>query len=294
MGLGLIIGGIAASTLGNMISGVLGAKAQKEAADILNESSAEQLQMFKNYYDQAYGAGSYNSIMQNLGLEAASRYNDILNDEDAWDKYINGERAFVPREEFSFTKEDLLSDPSYDFRLNEGLDEVEQSAIAGGLSRSGIAAKALNNFAQDVASQEYAKAFDRAFGEYKDQRDFDYSSWKDEMLQYYNNLNTMLNGNNSLMQSGNNASDNQTQALTSLGNTTQRIKNNMAQADSQENTAGLVAGAGVVNQLAGFGSAALNAAGQQEDKDAYIKQLEVALGTANKQLQQNNNGTALG
>jgi hypothetical protein len=58
----------------------------------------------------------------------------------------------------------LQQDPSYQFRLNQGLDSVQSSAAAGGGLLSGATLKALNNYASDYASQEYGNAFNRLLG----------------------------------------------------------------------------------------------------------------------------------
>lgn len=55
----------------------------------------------------------------------------------------------------------LRQDPSYQFRLNQGLDNVQSSAAAQGGLLSGSTLKALNNYAQDYASQEYGNAYNR-------------------------------------------------------------------------------------------------------------------------------------
>jgi len=55
----------------------------------------------------------------------------------------------------------LRQDPSYQFRLNQGLDSVQSSAAAQGGLLSGATLKALNNYAQDYASQEYGNAYNR-------------------------------------------------------------------------------------------------------------------------------------
>lgn len=51
------------------------------------------------------------------------------------------------------------SDPSYNWRLQQGLGAVEQSAAGKGLLHSGGAMKALNNYAQNAASQQYQQDF---------------------------------------------------------------------------------------------------------------------------------------
>lgn len=58
----------------------------------------------------------------------------------------------------------MQQDPSYQFRLNQGLDSVQSSAAAGGGLLSGATLKALNNYASDYASTEYGNAFNRLMG----------------------------------------------------------------------------------------------------------------------------------
>ena len=61
-----------------------------------------------------------------------------------------------------FTAADLEFDPGYQFRLSEGQKALERSAAARGTLRTGGTLKALERYAQDAASQEYAAAFERA------------------------------------------------------------------------------------------------------------------------------------
>lgn len=55
----------------------------------------------------------------------------------------------------------MKQDPSYQFRLNQGLDGVQSGAAAQGNLLSGATQKALMNYGQDYASQEYGNAFNR-------------------------------------------------------------------------------------------------------------------------------------
>ncbi len=56
---------------------------------------------------------------------------------------------------------DVTADPSYRFRLDQGLGAVNRSAAARGKSLSGQTLKALNDYAQNFASQEYNNVYDR-------------------------------------------------------------------------------------------------------------------------------------
>lgn len=57
---------------------------------------------------------------------------------------------------------DLQTDPSYQFRLKQGLGAMQNSAAAKGLLRTGGTLKALGDYAGESASQEYQAANERA------------------------------------------------------------------------------------------------------------------------------------
>ena len=58
--------------------------------------------------------------------------------------------------------EAVFNDPSYQFRLNQGLDALERSAAAKGMLRTGNTLQDLMEHAQNFASQEYGNMFNRA------------------------------------------------------------------------------------------------------------------------------------
>lgn len=61
----------------------------------------------------------------------------------------------------SFGSADFRADPGYQFRLREGMRGVENSAAARGGLLSGNALKALANYSQQSASNEYMNAYNR-------------------------------------------------------------------------------------------------------------------------------------
>lgn len=61
----------------------------------------------------------------------------------------------------SFGSADFRADPGYQFRLQEGMRGVENSAAARGGLLSGNALKALANYSQQSASNEYMNAYNR-------------------------------------------------------------------------------------------------------------------------------------
>ena len=61
----------------------------------------------------------------------------------------------------TYTGQDIYSDPSYQFRLQQGQDAIQSSAAAQGGLLSGATLKALQNYGQESASQEYSNAYNR-------------------------------------------------------------------------------------------------------------------------------------
>ena len=61
----------------------------------------------------------------------------------------------------TYTGQDIYSDPSYQFRLQQGQDAIQSSAAAQGGLLSGATLKALQNYGQESASQEYSNSYNR-------------------------------------------------------------------------------------------------------------------------------------
>lgn len=68
-----------------------------------------------------------------------------------------------------FSMSDFVADPGYQFRMNEGLKALQNSAAAKGNRLSTGTLQNLNNYAQDSASQEYTNAYNR-FNSDRDRR----------------------------------------------------------------------------------------------------------------------------
>lgn len=64
------------------------------------------------------------------------------------------------------TASDVLSDPSYQFRRDQGLGAISNSEAARGLWASGQTGKAFNDYAQNFASQEYGNVYNRSLNNY--------------------------------------------------------------------------------------------------------------------------------
>jgi hypothetical protein len=78
---------------------------------------------------------------------------------------------FKPEAQYALPKAftgqvNLQADPGYQFRLSEGLKALDRQAAARGGLISGSALKAAQRYGQDMASQEYGQAYNRALTEY--------------------------------------------------------------------------------------------------------------------------------
>jgi len=136
-----VIGGVAASRGASKA-----AKAQTQAADqaaqLQRETFAKQTEL-QEPFRQA-GITSQNELLRMLGLSgdpSTSGYGSVG----------------AP-----FTAEQMEADPGYAFRLAEGEKALGRMQAARGQYLGGGAIRAGVRYGQEMGSQEYAKAFDRA------------------------------------------------------------------------------------------------------------------------------------
>jgi len=260
-----ILIGAGISALGNMAANKINANAQEANADRLSAASKQALEEYKRAYEQSFGQGSYNDKTQAMGLDASKAYQAMLNNPTLWNKYINGNSAYVAPEEFSFTADDLYQDPSYQFRLKQGQDALSQNQVAGGLNLSGAAAKQMNDYTQNVASQEYQNAYKRANDQYNADRTFDYTKWLNDAKQYYTNLTNQLQGQNNLMNKGVSANTNQAVALQGLAWNSSDSIAQIASAMNNANNANSGFAANTIGDLSGLIGTAFSQMGTAGD-----------------------------
>lgn len=122
------------------------ARAQQQAAD---QAAQLQREIFQKQTELAEpfrqaGISSQNELMRLLGIGGDAAAADY---------------GMLTRQ---FGEKDLQMDPGYGFRLREGEKALERMQAARGNLLSGGAIKAGQRFGQDLASQEYMNAFNRA------------------------------------------------------------------------------------------------------------------------------------
>jgi hypothetical protein len=117
-------------------------KATKEAAAVQREALARQEELSRPYREQGIEAQNALARMAGLGTDTGAADYGVLG------------RPFGENE--------LVVDPGYGFRLKEGMRDLDRRLSAGGRMFSGGALKAGQQYGQELASQEYQNAFNRA------------------------------------------------------------------------------------------------------------------------------------
>ena len=135
-----IIGSIA----GPLLGGLFGSDASENASDAQvragEQSNATQLQMFnQNRADMA--------PWREAGVNALGQISKGIQP---------GGNLLRP-----FQMSDYTADPGYNFRLSEGIKALDRSAAKRGNLLSGGALKGITRYGQDMASNEYANAYNR-------------------------------------------------------------------------------------------------------------------------------------
>lgn len=212
------------SFVGKAIGSLTGAnkqaKAATQAANTQLEASREATKVQKDMYDQTRkdlmpyadaGRGSLSQLMGQMGQNG----------------YFNQ----------TYDGQDIYSDPSYQFRLNEGLDAVQSGAAAQGGLLSGATLKALQGYGQDMASQEYQNAYNR---------------FNADQTNRYNRLSNIVGlGQNAAAQQGNaGAQTAQAVANNTMAGANAQAAGQIAAGNRTANNFGALLGVG--NMVSGF------------------------------------------
>lgn len=200
-----IVGGVTSSMAASKQ-----AKAANNAAGLQAQSEADSLALQKEMFDKQV---ELNQPWQDAGLKALDNY------------------ASNPA--FKFSYDDLTADPSYKFRQQQGVNAMDMSAAAKGKILSGAQDKALANYGQNLASEEYQNAYSRALGTYNTNANTQLNvanlgrgatGQTSQAAQNYANSasNTMANSANSQAQSQIAAGNAYASGIQGIGNATQQ------------------------------------------------------------------------
>lgn len=208
----------------NGITGKTGAKAAEKAGNLQADSSKYAADIAQKQFEQTRqdqmpwleaGKGALGQLQDYIGKNSSF--------DDKWggrieDAYTNGQLTG------GLDPSKFQTDPSYQFRKQQGMDGIQSSAAASGGLLSGAALKSLNRYNSDLASQEYGNAWSRDQAEKQNMfnvlggnRSQDYQLFNNEDTRQYNQLANMAGVGqqtaNDLGQFGANNAMNQGNAL---------------------------------------------------------------------------------
>ena len=138
-----ILGSAAIGAVGSIMGGKAQANAAQSAADAQTQASQNSLALQKQMYDK-------NIELQTPWMDAGLK---------ALQNYANNPA-------FNFSYNDFTADPSYKFQHEQGVNALDMSAAARGKLLSGAQDKAVQQFGQNLANQEYSNAYNRALQTY--------------------------------------------------------------------------------------------------------------------------------
>ncbi len=135
---GAVVGAYAAHSSASTQAGAMESASQTQAL-----STAESLKLQKQMFDKQV---ALNQPWQKAGLKALDVY--------------------AKNPAFNFSYNQFTADPSYKFRMEQGVNALDMSAASRGKLLSGAQDKALTGYAQGLGSEEYANAYNRALQNY--------------------------------------------------------------------------------------------------------------------------------
>lgn len=144
---GWIAGAVVGSALVGAYSAHKSAGAQAEAA---------------NNAAQAQSASSDQSLALQEKL-----FNKQVDLNQPWqDQGLASLKNYANNPAFKFSYNDMTADPGYQFRTQQGVDALDMSAASRGKLLSGAQDKALTQYGQGQASNEYQNAYARSLQDY--------------------------------------------------------------------------------------------------------------------------------
>jgi hypothetical protein len=167
------------------LSSILGSRSASRAADIQAQSAREaaqaQLQagresnqLVRDMYQTNLGLQAPGIRTGQLALSALSSGLGLGPVQAQQQSNMGGAPIGATQEELAaagspyagrltetFKPSDLNRDPSYQFRLNEGLRAIQARGAATGMLQSGQGLRDISDYSQQSASQEYGSAYDR-------------------------------------------------------------------------------------------------------------------------------------
>lgn len=240
----LAIGG---SALGNVIGNMIGANAASKASKAQLQAANKAQGQITSAYNSAKG---YQQPYYDIGTQNARSLSQMVNGGQFDVNPYSYQMQQAPQMDFNFE-----ADPSYQWRMQQGMNAINGGAAARGNQLSGATMKALQKYGQGMASQEYANAFDR----YNTNRNFANNQYQFGTQQgMANALNTYNANNQQATQRYNRFNDLAGMGQTAAGNMGNLASNYGANMSGLYGDMGNAQAAGIMGQGQAYGNLASN------------------------------------
>jgi len=209
----------------------------------LQQFGLSEADMYKNFDQAAYLASqgkSATALNENFNqaayLASQGKSATALNENFDMNAWLAGQGRASNALTRDFAMSDYTADPGYQFRLDQGNRGIEASAAARGGSLSGATMKALSEFNQGQASQEYQNSVNRFNTNRGNLQGVAYNAQgqfindRSNLVNNTNNANTMFNTDRS------NLVNNTNNAATQFGNDRSNLINNVDNEYNRFNT----------------------------------------------------------
>ncbi len=112
---------------------------------------------------------------------------------DADGYQVNADDYKVNADDYQVGDIDVTKDPGYKWRMEQGQEAQERSAAARGMTMSGAQSKALQDYSQGLASQEYGVAYNREYDKQTQAYNREYGQQTDLYNREYDKQNNRYN-----------------------------------------------------------------------------------------------------
>jgi anti-sigma28 factor (negative regulator of flagellin synthesis) len=213
---GAIIGGVA--SIGSaLIGGSAQSSASETAANATSKANADNIAFQKWLYgDQKTQAQPWYTA----GVDAVKQLQEAINNGT-----YNLDTSKLNQTTFDPNSVNPLSDPSFKFRMQQGVNALDMSAASKGRLQSGAQDKAITQYGQDFASQEYTNAYNRGLQTNNANNATNLNSWNAQSAELNNRYNRLagLSGtgqtaNNTIANAGQNMGSAVGQSTLNTGN----------------------------------------------------------------------------
>jgi hypothetical protein len=148
-----VVGGAVIGTVASSKASSAQQSAANRATDVAAQTAADQAQVQREIFEKQT---ELQAPFREAGLKGQNRLMELLGiggtaGAPGYGKYATAE----------YGADKFKTDPSYAFRMSEGMKALERSAAARGGLLSGATMKGIQRYGQDLASTEYQNAFNR-------------------------------------------------------------------------------------------------------------------------------------